>query len=290
MYSSLGGYPLYKGIVRALISNHLGQVLSIENVIPHYKGISQTIDIPIDRLLTDWDRWKRFFEKEITEQTISTIPVDFFRDTTGMKQLQIVSHCNQMAVRYLQAITQDDWIDLFQNESYAYELLMSLKCDCPNAYEAFKQIIKTELEEQTQILPHEIYSDLAHLFEEQKKRWTSVYRKTRDRCGEIGLEITTDLFMRYGKTLIKSGKLSENSHTIQYLLPTSLLINQDTLDILIEMSTEVAQILSAAEGDYKQEFSNQALSVYNSRPEQQDQMLRLLSALGIQIPSDDEKE
>ena len=96
--------------------------------------------------------------------------------------------------------------------------------------------------------------------------------------------------MRYGKTLIKSGKLSENSHTIQYLLPTSLLINQDTLDILIEMSTEVAQILSAAEGDYKQEFSNQALSVYNSRPEQQDQMLRLLSALGIQIPSDDEKE
>lgn len=290
MYSSLGGYPLYKGIVRALISNHLGQVLSIENVIPHYKGISQTIDIPIDRLLTDWDRWKRFFEKEITEQTISTIPVDFFRDTAGMKQLQIVSHCNQMAVRYLQAITQDDWTDLFQNESYAYELLMSLRCDCPNAYEAFKQIIKNELEEQTQILPDEIYSDLAHLFEEQKKRWTSVYRKTRDRYGEIGLEITTDLFMRYGKTLIKSGKLSENSHTIQYLLPTSLLINQDTLDILIEMSTEVAQILSAAEGDYRQEFSNQALSVYNSRPEQQDKMLRLLSALGIQIPSDDEKE
>ena len=290
MYSSLGGYPLYKGIVRALISNHLGQVLSIENVIPHYKGISQTIDIPIDRLLTDWDRWKRFFEKGITEQTISTIPVDFFRDTTGMKQLQIVSHCNQMAVRYLQAITQNDWIDLFQNENYAYELLMSLRCDCPNAYEAFKQIIKTELEEQTQILPDEIYSDLAHLFEEQKKRWTSVYRKTRDRYGEIGLEITTDLFMRYGKTLIKSGKLSENSHTIQYLLPTSLLINQDTLDIVIEMSTEVAQILSAAEGDYRQEFSNQALSVYNSRPELQDQMLRLLSALGIQIPSDDEKE
>lgn len=290
MYSSLGGYPLYKGIVRALISNHLGQVLSIENVIPHYKGISQTIDIPIDRLLTDWDRWKRFFEKGITEQTISTIPVDFFRDTTGMKQLQIVSHCNQMAVRYLQAITQNDWIDLFQNENYAYELLMSLRCDCPNAYEAFKQIIKTELEEQTQILPDEIYSDLAHLFEEQKKRWTSVYRKARDRYGEIGLEITTDLFMRYGKTLIKSGKLSENSHTIQYLLPTSLLINQDTLDIVIEMSTEVAQILSAAEGDYRQEFSNQALSVYNSRPELQDQMLRLLSALGIQIPSDDEKE
>lgn len=290
MYEEMGEYPLYTGIVRNLIENNLGRHLSIENVLPHYKEISQSIGVSIDELLRDWDRFQDSFAEKITEQTISTIPVDFFRDTTGMKQLQIASHCNQMAVRYLQAITQDDWTDLFQNESYAYELLMSLRCDCPNAYEAFKQIIKNELEEQTQILPDQIYSDLAHLFEEQKKRWTSVYRKTRDRYGEIGLEITTDLFMRYGKTLIKSGKLSENSHTIQYLLPTSLLINQDTLDILIEMSTEVAQILSAAEGDYRQEFSNQALSVYNSRPEQQDKMLRLLSALGIQIPSDDEKE
>lgn len=290
MYSSLGGYPLYKGIVRALISNHLGQVLSIENVIPHYKGISQTIDIPIDRLLTDWDRWKRFFEKEITEQTISTIPVDFFRDTAEMQQLQIVSHCRQIAVRYLQAIAQDDWIDLFPKKSHAYELLMSLRCDCPNAYEAFKQIIRTELEEQRLILPDEIYSDLTHLSKEQKKRWTSVYRKVRDRYGEISLDITTDLFMRYGGDLIQTGELPKNPKAIQYLLPTSLLTNQGTRDILIKMSTDIAQILGAAEEDYRQEFSSQALSVYNSRPKQLEQMRELLSALGIPIPSDDEKE
>ena len=290
MHEEMGEYPLYTGIVRNLIDNNLGRHLSIENVLPHYKEISQSIRVSIDELLRDWDRFQDSFAEKITEQTISTIPVDFFRDTTGMKQLQIVSHCNQMAVRYLQAITQDDWIDLFQNESYAYELLMSLKCDCPNAYEAFKQIIKTELEEQTQILPDEIYSDLAHLFEEQKKRWTSVYRKTRDRYGEISLDITTDLFMRYGGDLIQTGELPKNPKAIQYLLPTSLLTNQGTRDILIKLSTDVAQILSAAEEDYRQEFSSQALSVYNSRPEQLEQMRELLSALGIQIPSDDKKE
>lgn len=290
MHEEMGEYPLYTGIVRNLIDNNLGRHLSIENVLPHYKEISQSIRVSIDELLRDWDRFQDSFAEKITEQTISTIPVDFFRDTTGMKQLQIVSHCNQMAVRYLQAITQDDWIDLFQNESYAYELLMSLKCDCPNAYEAFKQIIKTELEEQTQILPDEIYSDLAHLFEEQKKRWTSVYRKTRDRYGEISLDITTDLFMRYGGDLIQTGELPKNPKAIQYLLPTSLLTNQGTRDILIKLSTDVAQILSAAEEDYRQEFSSQALSVYNSRPEQLEQMQELLSALGIPIPSDNEKK
>lgn len=290
MYEEMGEYPLYTGIVRNLIANNLGRHLSIENVLPYYKGISQTIGVSIDELLRDWDRFQDSFAEKITEQTISTIPVDFFRDTAEMQQLQIVSHCRQMAVRYLQAIAQDDWIDLFPKKSHAYELLMSLRCDCPNAYEAFKQIIRTELEEQRLILPDEIYSDLTHLSKEQKKRWTSVYRKVRDRYGEISLDITTDLFMRYGGDLIQTGELPKNPKAIQYLLPTSLLTNQGTRDILIEMSTDIAQILGAAEEDYRQEFSSQALSVYNSRPEQLEQMRELLSALGIPIPSDDEKE
>lgn len=290
MYEEMGEYPLYTGIARNLISNNLGRHLSIENVLPYYKGISQTIGVSIDELLRDWDRFQDSFAEKITEQTISTIPVDFFRDTAEMQQLQIVSHCRQMAVRYLQAIAQDDWIDLFPKKSHAYELLMSLRCDCPNAYEAFKQIIRTELEEQRLILPDEIYSDLTHLSKEQKKRWTSVYRKVRDRYGEISLDITTDLFMRYGGDLIQTGELPKNPKAIQYLLPTSLLTNQGTRDILIEMSTDIAQILGAAEEDYRQEFSSQALSVYNSRPEQLEQMRELLSALGIPIPSDNEKE
>ena len=291
MYSSLGGYPLYKGIVRALISNHLGQVLSIENVIPHYKGISQTIDIPIDRLLTDWDRWKRVFEKEITEQTISTIPVDFFRDTAEMQQLQIVSHCKQTAVGYLQSITQDDWEKYFlQSKDYEYQLVMELRCDCPNAYEAFKKITEQEHEDQALILPDEVYSALVALFDEHNKIWTPTYQAIRNRYGERDRDITTVLFMRYGKALIQDGELSKNSKAIQYLLPTALLTDPGTRGILIEKSTEVAQILRAAEENYRNTFSQQALSVYNSRPEQQDQMLRLLSALGIQIPSDDEKE
>ncbi len=290
MYKEMGEYPLYTGIVRNLIANNLGRHLSIENVLPYYKEISQTIGVSIDELLRDWDRFQDSFAEKITEQTISTIPVDFFRDTAEMQQLQIVSHCRQMAVRYLQAIAQDDWIDLFPKKSHAYELLMSLRCDCPNAYEAFKQIIRTELEEQRLILPDEIYSDLTHLSKEQKKRWTSVYRKVRDRYGEISLDITTDLFMRYGGDLIQTGELPKNPKAIQYLLPTSLLTNQGTRDILIEMSTDIAQILGAAEEDYRQEFSSQALSVYNSRPEQLEQMRELLSALGIPIPSDNEKE
>ena len=290
MYEEMGEYPLYTGIVRNLIANNLGRHLSIKNVLPHYKEIYQTIGVSIDDLLRDWDRFQDSFAEKITEQTMRNIPVDFFRDTAEMQQLQIVSHCRQTAVSYLQSITQDDWEEYFRRGDYEYQLVMELRCDCPNVYEAFKKIIEQEHEDQALILPDEVYSALVALFDEHNKIWAPTYQAIRNRYGERDRDITTVLFMRYGKALIQDGELSKNSKAIQYLLPTALLTDPGTRGILIEKSTEVAQILRAAEENYRNTFSQQALSVYNSRPEQQDQMLRLLSALGIQIPSDDEKE
>lgn len=290
MYEEMGEYPLYTGIVRNLIANNLGRHLSIKNVLPHYKEIYQTIGVSIDDLLRDWDRFQDSFAEKITEQTMRNIPVDFFRDTAEMQQLQIVSHCRQTAVSYLQSITQDDWEEYFRRGDYEYQLVMELRCDCPNVYEAFKKIIEQEHEDQALILPDEVYSALVALFDEHNKIWAPTYQAIRNRYGERDRDITTVLFMRYGKALIQDGELSKNPKAIQYLLPTALLTDPGTRGILIEKRTEVAQILRAAEENYRNTFSQQALSVYNSRPEQQDQMLRLLSALGIQIPSDDEKE
>mgnify|MGYP000946733573 FL=1 len=290
MYEEMGEYPLYKGIVRNLITKNLGRHLSIENVLPHYKEISQSIGVSIDELLRDWDRFQDSFAEKITEQTISAIPVDFFKDTAEMQPLQIVSHCRKTAISYLQSITQGDWEKHFQSKNYEYQLLMVLRCDCPDAYEAFKKITEQEHENQALILPDEVYSALVALFDEHNKIWAPTYQAIRNRYGERDRDITTVLFMRYGKALIQDGELSKNSKAIQYLLPTALLTDPGTRGILIEKSTEVAQILNAAEENYRNTFSQQALSVYQSKQELQEQMRELLSALGIPIPSDDEKE
>lgn len=281
MYSSLGEYPLYKDMVRALISNHLGQVLSVENVIPHYKGISTTIEISIADLLTDWDRFKDSFAEKISEQTIQTIPVEFFSDTAEMQQLQIVSHCKQMAGNYLQSFDQDDWVNHFQEEGPEYQLLISLNSDCPQAYEAFKQVITTELSEQEIILSDETYEGLVSLFRGQRKRWGSTLQTARDRYSEMGKNITLDLFLRYGTDLIKLGDLSQKPNAIPTLLPTVLLTKPETLRILNENSREVELVLSTAGGEHKQEFINQARSIYLQKTELSEKMKELAYALGI---------
>lgn len=278
MHSEMGEYPLYRGIVRTLITNKLGKHLSVEKVLPQYKEISQTIGVREAELLTEWNHHPK---NGITEETTQRIPVEFFREDTEAQHLELVSHCKQVAVEDLRSIELVDWKDHFLDRSHEYLLLIAIKCDCPNAYEAFKQVITTELSEQKIILSNETYKELVSLFSGQQKRWGSTLQTARDRYSEMGKNITLDLFLRYGTDLIKLGDLSQKPNAIPTLLPTVLLTKPETLRILNENSREVELILSTAGGEHKQEFINQARSIYLQKTELSEKMKELAHALGI---------
>ena len=278
MHSEMGEYPLYRGIVRTLITNKLGKHLSVEKVLPQYKEISQTIKVSEAELLTEWNHYPK---NGITEETTQRIPVEFFSEDTKAQHLELVSHCKQVAVEDLRSIELVDWKDHFLDRSHEYLLLIAIKCDCPNAYEAFKQVITTELSEQEIILSDETYEGLVSLFRGQRKRWGSTLQTARDRYSEMGKNITLDLFLRYGTDLIKLGDLSQKPNAIPTLLPTVLLTKPETLTILNENSREVELILSTAGGEHKQEFINQARSIYLQKTELSEKMKKLAHALGI---------
>lgn len=278
MHSDMGEYPLYRGIVRTLITNKLGKHLSVEKVLPQYKEISQTIKVSEAELLTEWNHYPK---NGITEETTQCIPVEFFSEDTEAQHLELVSHCKQVAVEDLRSIELVDWKDNFLDRSHEYLLLIAIKCDCPNAYEAFKQVITTELSEQKIILSNETYKELVSLFSGQQKRWGSALQTARDRYSEMGRNITPDLFLRYGTDLIKQGDLSQKPSAIPTLLPTVLLTKPETRVILNENSHDVDLILSAAGEEYKLEFSNQARSIYSQETELSEKMTELMSALGI---------
>ena len=290
MYKNMKDYSLYRSLVRHLVSEQKGRTLSVKKVLPLYKEISSALNIQIVDLLADWSRWSKYFKKSITDSIIPSMPIEFFNDTQELQHLEIVSHCRDMGKKYLQSISSDEWKEIFSKNSYEYQLLISLGCDCPNALEAFKQTIKFELEERILKLSDASYLSLVSFFKAQGKKWDSVYQNVRDRYGEMGADITIDLFKRYGKSLISFGKLSENHNAIRTLLPTSLIMNTDTLGILMSDCNKVAQILNSVEKEYKQEFCDEVLSVYKSKSEIKDAMKELMVALKIKFPSGDSKD
>lgn len=283
MYQNMEAYPLYKSLVRYLVSKQLGKRLSIEKVLPLYKKISSSLDIKVVDLLTDWDRWRNLLERSITKETIRSIPIEFFEDTQELQHLQIVSYCREVGEKYLQSIPSDKWKEHFSKENNQYQLLISLGCNCPNAYEAFKQTIKNELEELSLKLSDNAYQELKSLFEKQRKKWGSVFQGVRDRYGEMGIDITNDLFKRYGGPLIDSGKLSENQNAIRSIIPTILLTDIDSVKILIARGNGLAKILNAAEDEYRQEFFDMVSSVYKSNSNLKENMKELASVLNIKI-------
>lgn len=289
MYQNMEAYPLYKSLVRHLVSEQKGRSLSVERVLPLYKEISSLLNIQTVDLLTDWSRWSNDFEKSITDKIIPSMPIEFFEDTQELQHLQIVSYCREVGEKYLQSIPPDKWKEYFSKESNEYQLLMSLDCDCPNALEAFKQTIKAEFEGKTLMLPDHIYQSLVSFFDTQGKKWESVFPNVRDMYG-MGTDITIDLFKRYGKSLICNGKLSGNHNAIRTILPTSLVTNSDTLSVLIEECEKVAQILNSSEEEYRQEFCDMVLSVYNSKADPKEDMKELITTLKIKFPSGDSKE
>lgn len=101
----------------------------------------------------------------------------------------------------------------------------------------------------------------------------------------MGRNITPDLFLRYGTDLIKQGDLPQKPNAIPTLLPTVLLTKPETLVILNKNSHDVDSILSAAGEEYKQEFSNQARSIYSQETELREKMTELMSALRMKPES-----
>lgn len=289
MCQDMISYPLYGKLLRYLVSNNLGEDLSIHEVLPHYREISRTLNIRVDDLLKDWDRMG--VENSVIEETIPSLPVDFFEETSEMKNLKIVSHCHLIAERYLQSISCSDWEAFLMEESQEYQLLMCLRCDCPNAFEAFKRVVETEFEYQELKLHDEIYSRLVALFESQGKTWGSTFQNVRNMYGTSGRNITKELFVRYGKELFESADLSGNQDAIRTILPTNLLIEEETRNILIERGSDLIQILNSAEDKYRKEFVRAAFSVYNSLDiESKERMKELLSELKKVSPLGEEKE
>lgn len=289
MCQDMTDYPLYGKLLRYLVSNNLGEDLSIHEVLPHYREISRTLNIRVDDLLKDWDRMG--VENSVIEETIPSLPVDFFEETSEMKNLKIVSHCHLIAERYLQSISCSDWKAFLMEESQEYQLLMCLRCDCPNAFEAFKRVVETEFEYQELKLHDEIYSRLVALFESQGKTWGSTFQNVRNMYGTSGRNITKALFVRYGKELFESADLSRNQDAIRTILPTNLLIEEETRNILIERGSDLIQILNSAEDKYRKEFVRAAISVYNSLDiESKERMKELLSELKKVSPLGEEKE
>ena len=132
MYDELGVYPLCRQLVkRFILSKEVGdrRVLEMIHIIYRYAEISDAFALPLEELLKDWSLFQ--FENSITPKTALYIPAQFFVDTRELGQNELVQHCRETAIQYLNTLSKEEWEIAVREKNHAYELFTALQCDPP---------------------------------------------------------------------------------------------------------------------------------------------------------------
>ena len=132
MYDELGVYPLCRQLVKHFIlSKEVGdrRVLEMIHIIYRYAEISDAFALPLEDLLKDWSLFQ--FENSITPKTALYIPAQFFVDTRELGQNELVQHCRETAIQYLDTLSREEREMAVREKNHAYELFAALQCDPP---------------------------------------------------------------------------------------------------------------------------------------------------------------
>ena len=133
-YKVLWKYVLYKRLVQNIFTNkcvyeNYWRWTNVAKIIHHYSEITSTLDLPLEAILNACETSN--FQNSITPQTAPYIPAQFFVDTRELGQNELVQHCRETAIQYLNTLSKEEWEIAVREKNHAYELFTALQCDPP---------------------------------------------------------------------------------------------------------------------------------------------------------------
>ena len=133
-YKMLWKYALYRKLVQKLFINRDRNEIyrrwtNIAKIIHHYSEITSTLDLPLETILNACETSN--FQDSITPKTALYIPAQFFVDTRELGQNELVQHCRETAIQYLNTLSREEWEIAVKEKNHAYELFAALQCDPP---------------------------------------------------------------------------------------------------------------------------------------------------------------
>lgn len=105
------------------------RAIKLDRAISRYAEILATFDLPLKEVLDVWSLFQ--FDDSITPQTAPSIPAQFFIDTRELGQNELVQHCRETAIQYLNTLSREEWEIAVREKNHAYELFTALQCDPP---------------------------------------------------------------------------------------------------------------------------------------------------------------
>jgi len=120
--------PLTCAVAKEMTVTGTGNIMSIEEVLPHYFAIQQTLELDDDTLLSHFNEWTSFLKEKLTVASLEQIitDADFFDSAIALDN-DLTKLIFEVGVKYVTESTEEKWKTAFSSEdSYLFHVLVAL--------------------------------------------------------------------------------------------------------------------------------------------------------------------
>lgn len=253
-------HPLYIEVAKKLTtqSYRLSKINVLE-VLQNYASIRNALGLDAQTIIERLNEWAYDAEKQITNDNVNEIPVDFFEDIVDKKN-KLASCCIKVAKEYLASKTKDEWKQfILASESYEYDLLMVIKPKIQNCFDAFKELLVENATTPNSTFSKDKCRSIIELSESNGREMLTAFNDVRDRfCSGTGT-MTNEGFTFYGEWLLKYSKLEEKPSSLRTIFTSSILDNKDNVQLILryqEKMIKIVEIAGAENKDFKDKIKS----------------------------------
>lgn len=273
-------YPLYKEVAKRLTEGNDGKSqLNVVDVLKKYDIIKDYLEIDSAILLERLNGWEQNAKKNITISNISSIPIEFFADIISLNN-GIAIHSKTIAIEFLEAKAKEEWKQSILNNNHDYRLLLTIKINPQNCFDAFKELLLERVEHDNK-LSKESINDLINLFESQGRIMLSTFNDVRDRFCDKGCSMTVSLFNLLGESLLKYAKLEDKQSALRTIFKISILDKKENIQLILKYRDKMIKIVEVAKEENK-DFKDKIKSLVSKEYKDDKEFESFANAIGIE--------
>lgn len=277
---NMNNYLLYKAIAIKLTEKSYGPSnIDVAAVIQKYDTIKNNLEITPDMFIKRIDAWCDDVKTRITEDKISSIPVEFFNDIKTIDS-NVSLCCIKTAISYLNSKSKEEWKQSMLAGNFEYQLLMIIKPNIQACFDAFKELLVENVQANNNAFSKDKCGSLIELLESNGREMLTAFNNVRDCfCGGTYI-MTNDIFSFYGEWLLEYAKLEEKPSALRTIFTPAVLDNKENIQLILKYREKMVKIVEMA-GDEKNDFKEKIKSLLDGEYKDDDDFEVFAKAIGI---------
>lgn len=242
---------------------HRSSRLNLLQALNHYDTIKHYLELDAETIISRFNDWRT---TEITVDTVTTIPLLFFKDIieNNIKN-KLTDHCIAQYTSYLNTISTENWKNHIDAKDKEYEMLQYIgKNKIQGCFDAFSILLVDKATETNNILSAEKRDYLLNLAKIKGYRLTRTFNSVRDKYCSGSATMTNEHFQFFGELLLQYATLS-NQYVLCNIFPNNLFDYDNNVTMIIRYKDIMLSIYNVAEDGEKEDFQRKLQTLIDGK-------------------------